>query len=87
MTQVASLSLLPELGFRCGSAWAAFRQGRKAVYRNKKLSLHRRGVLLTSAVFTRMFYVAGAWPLLRSGEEQPLAEPCWHHASDALYPL
>ena len=72
VVQAASMSLLPELRLRCGSAWAAFRQGRKAVYRNRRISLKRRGILLTSGVLTRLFYGAGAWPVLRAGEEQLL---------------
>ncbi|CAE7224339.1 unnamed protein product [Symbiodinium sp. CCMP2592] len=70
--QTPTASLLPEIRHRCGHAWQAFRQGRKAVYRNKKISLLRRGILLTSAVFTRLFYGAGSWPTLRAGEEQAL---------------
>ena len=70
MIQTATTSLLPELRLRCGSAWAAFRQGRKPVYRNKRISLRRRGILLASAVFTRLFYGAGAWHQPRSGEER-----------------
>ncbi|CAE7621446.1 unnamed protein product [Symbiodinium sp. CCMP2592] len=73
MMQSPTSSLLVEIKFRCGSAWQAFRQGRKAVYRNKKLSLARRGTLLGSAVLTRLFFGAGSWPLLRSGEEQTLS--------------
>ena len=68
--QTGGLSMLPELRQRCGSAWAAFRQGRKAVYRNRRLTLHKRGILLTSAVLSRLFYGAGAWHTLRVGEER-----------------
>ncbi|CAE7721597.1 unnamed protein product [Symbiodinium sp. CCMP2592] len=72
MIQTPGNSLLPEIKYRCGNAWQAFRQGRKAVYRNKKLSMARRGTLLGSAVLTRLFFGAGAWPFLRPGEEQTL---------------
>ena len=53
-----------ELKYRCDQAWAVWRQLAKPVMKNKHLKTKTRLGLLNSLIFTRLFYGAGAWPIL-----------------------
>ena len=64
----AATTMMPELRHRAAHAWSAFRQGRTRVFRSKRVSLAKRGLLLATHVLTRLLYAAGAWPPLRKGE-------------------
>ena len=53
-----------ELKYRGDQAWVVWRQLSKPVLKNKHLKIKTRLGLLNSLVFTRLFYGAGAWPIL-----------------------
>ena len=57
-----------EIHKRCAAAWTAFREGRTRVFRCKRVSLRRRGILLNMLVLSKLLYGAGAWPPLKVGE-------------------
>ena len=57
-----------EIHQRCAAAWTAFREGRTRVFRCKRVSLRRRGILLNMLVLSKLLYGAGAWPPLKAGE-------------------
>ena len=60
--------ILPEIRQRVALAWAAFRQGRTRVFRNKRIATAKRGALLATHVLTKLLFASGAWPALGKGE-------------------
>ncbi|CAE7562314.1 unnamed protein product [Symbiodinium sp. CCMP2592] len=64
----SSPSLMVELRHRASHAWAAFQQGRTKVFRTGRISVHKRGALLSTHVMTKLLFAAGAWPALSKGE-------------------
>ena len=55
-----------EIKYRCDQAWAAWRPLARQIFKSKYLRVQTRLDLLNSLVFTRLFYGAGSWPILRS---------------------
>lgn len=56
--------ILPEVKSRTGAAKATFRLYSRKVFRNRRLSLHHRGKLLQSMVYSILRWNAGSWHLL-----------------------
>ncbi|CAE7307614.1 unnamed protein product, partial [Symbiodinium sp. CCMP2456] len=69
----ADSSLMPELKQRIALAWTAFRQGRTKVYRSRRLTVAKKGILLNAHVLSKLLFGAGAWGPLRAGEYQVFA--------------
>ncbi|CAE7427571.1 unnamed protein product, partial [Symbiodinium necroappetens] len=64
----ANNSLLPEIKQRVAAAWVAFRQGKTKVFRSKRISLARKGAILSSHVLSKLTFGSGAWGPLKQGE-------------------
>ena len=59
-----------ELHRRVGAAWGAFREGRRRVYKSRRLSVSRKGQILHSLVMSKLLHGAGSWPPLNHKEMQ-----------------
>ncbi|CAE7819601.1 unnamed protein product, partial [Symbiodinium sp. KB8] len=59
-----------ELRQRRTAAWTAFREGRTRLFRCQRVSLQRRGTLLSSLVLSKLFFGAGAWPPLNQADKR-----------------
>ena len=57
-----------EIKQRVASARGAFKEGRVKVFRCKRVSVARRGVLLSSLVMSRLTFGSGAWPPLSAAD-------------------
>ncbi|CAE7824168.1 CFDP2 [Symbiodinium sp. CCMP2592] len=64
----SSISIMTELRHRASHAWSAFQQGRTKVFRTRRISVKKRGLLLSTHVMTKLLFAAGAWPPLSKGE-------------------
>ena len=62
--QMPAGNIHAEIKQRCALAWAAFREGRTKVFRCRRVSLQRRGTLLSTLVLSKLVFGAGAWPPL-----------------------
>ncbi|CAE7817460.1 unnamed protein product [Symbiodinium sp. CCMP2592] len=62
-----------EVRHRCSAAWATFREGRTRLFRCRRISLRRRGVLLNSLVISKLQFGCGAWPPLGQGDLRKFA--------------
>ena len=65
-------SIKEELRQRVAEAWAAYRQGRKKLYRNRHLTTGAKVTLWRTMVLSRLFYGAGSWPPLPVTEKRLL---------------
>ena len=62
-----------EIQQRKAAAWVTFREGRTRLFRCRRVSLSRRGILLNSLVMSKLLFGAGAWPPLREVERRTFA--------------
>ena len=60
-------SLDGEVGRRLALARAAFREGKKKLYANKRIAVARRAVLFQSNILGILLYGAGSWGILSAG--------------------
>ena len=65
-------SIKEELRQRVAEAWAAYRQGRKKLYRSRQLATDAKVTLWRTMVLSRLFYGAGSWPPLPVTEKRLL---------------
>ena len=61
-----------EVKFRCEQAWAAWRPLSKHIFLNRHLKVGTKIELLQSLIFTRLYYGAGAWPVLTKRQMKKL---------------
>ena len=64
--------MMPELRVRLGQAAAIFRQHRRSIFQNPKLTLTRRRFLFNSLVNSVLTYNMGSWPELSRKENKYL---------------
>ena len=68
VVQTADGGVKRDIKQRISAAWGAFREGRTRLFRCRRLSLQRRGALLSSLVMSKLTFGAGAWPPLPVGD-------------------
>ena len=67
----------PELRFRVSQAQAAFQEGRRKLYRSRRISVRRKAHLLNATVFAKLTQGAGAWPPLGKRDQQTFDTAVW----------
>ena len=68
VVQAAGGAIRVELSQRVESAWSAYRECRKRVFKSTRLRIARKGAVLRTLVLPRLMYAAGAWPVLGKSE-------------------
>eukprot|EP00439_Symbiodinium_sp_Y106_P025363 s1003_g3.t1 len=63
-------SIKQEIKARCAAAWTTFREGRTRLFRCRRITTRRRGVLLQTLVMSKLLFGCGAWPPLGVGDRQ-----------------
>ena len=66
--QNAEGSIRDELQQRVRCAWAAFREGRRKIYRCRLIPMAKRATVLQGLVLSKLLVGAGSWPPLNEGE-------------------
>ena len=66
--QISEGSIKQELHQRVGQTWAAFREGRRKLFRCKKIALAKNEAFLQGMVLSKLLVGSGAWPPLKAGE-------------------
>eukprot|EP00973_Karenia_brevis_P017111 2349235-Karenia_brevis.AAC.1 len=61
-------TLLPEVKYRCGNMMAVVPSIAKSFLHDPQISLNKKSHVVQAVLFSRGFYNAGAWPVLRQAE-------------------
>ena len=69
----------PELRYRISQAAGAFKEGRRKIYKNRDISVRRKGQLLCAVVLAKLLQGAGSWPPLLQGEQRTFDATVWRY--------